>query len=39
MYVAKVCRCDSVQYTKNTPNDVMYENMDEYINGRWCRVK
>tara|TARA_R110001592_G_scaffold24949_8_gene95485 strand:- start:1187 stop:2206 length:1020 start_codon:yes stop_codon:yes gene_type:complete len=34
IYVAKVVDSDSVQYTKNTPNDVMYENMDEYINGR-----
>jgi hypothetical protein len=33
MYVAKVCDADSVQYTKNTPNDIMYENMDAYING------
>ena len=34
LYVAKVVDADSVQYTKGTPNDVMYENMDEYINGR-----
>jgi hypothetical protein len=33
MYVAKVADVDSVQYTKNTPNDIMYENMDAYING------
>jgi hypothetical protein len=33
LYVAKVVDMDSVQYTKNTPNDIMYENMDEYING------
>jgi hypothetical protein len=33
MYVAKVADVDSVQYTKNTPNDIMYENMDTYING------
>lgn len=33
MYVAKVTDVDSVQYTKNTPNDIMYENMDAYING------
>ncbi len=33
MYVAKVTDVDSVQYTKNTPNDIMYENMDTYING------
>ena len=34
IYVAKVVDSDSVQYTKTTPNDIMYENMDEYINGR-----
>jgi len=33
MYVAKVVDIDSVQYTKNTPNDIMYENMDVYIVG------
>tara|TARA_R100000388_G_scaffold94348_2_gene81287 strand:+ start:837 stop:1853 length:1017 start_codon:yes stop_codon:yes gene_type:complete len=33
MYVAKVVDFDSVQYTKNTPIDVIYENMDIYING------
>ena len=33
MYVAKVVDIDSVQYTKNTPNDIMYENMDTYILG------
>ena len=33
LYVAKVCDADSVQYTKSTPNDVLYENMDSYING------
>jgi len=26
-------RALSVQYTKSTPNDIMYENMDMYING------
>ena len=36
LYVAKVVDIDSVQYTKNTPNDIMYENMDEYINGNGC---
>ena len=30
MYVSKVVDIDSVQYTKNTPNDIMYENMDIY---------
>lgn len=33
LYVSKVCDVDSAQYTKSTPNDVMYENMDDYING------
>ena len=33
MYVAKICDTDSVQYVKSTPNDVLYENMDDYING------
>ena len=33
MYVAKICDTDSVQYIKSTPNDILYENMDDYING------
>lgn len=33
MYVAKAVDIDSVQYTKSTPNDIMYENMDSFING------
>ncbi len=33
MYVAKIVDYDSTQYTKNTPNDVVYENMDLHING------
>ena len=33
MYVAKSVDVESVQYTKSTPNDIMYENMDMYING------
>jgi hypothetical protein len=33
MYVAKAVDIDSVQYTKNTPVDIIYENMDAYING------
>jgi hypothetical protein len=32
-YIAKVVDTDSVQYRKSTPNDVIYENMDNYING------
>jgi hypothetical protein len=31
--IAKVIDVDSVQYTKSTPNDVLYENMDAFING------
>lgn len=33
MYVAKAVDVDSTQYTKSTPNDVIYENMDNFING------
>ena len=33
MYVAKIVDFDSVQYTKYTPVDVIYENMDIHING------
>jgi len=32
-YVSKVVDGNSTQYRKSTPNDVMYENMDLYING------
>lgn len=32
-YVAKVVDANSVQYKKSTPNDVLYDNMDAYING------
>ena len=32
-YVAKVVDIDSTQYTKGTPIDVLYENMDLFING------
>lgn len=32
-YIAKVVDGDSTQYKKSTPNDVMYDNMDKYING------
>ena len=34
MYVAKVVDGDSTQYTKSTPNDILYENMDIFINGQ-----
>tara|TARA_B110000196_G_scaffold319334_1_gene337104 strand:+ start:2170 stop:3195 length:1026 start_codon:yes stop_codon:yes gene_type:complete len=33
MYVAKIVDVNSAQYTKSTPSDVLYENMDNYING------
>jgi len=33
MYVAKIIDINSAQYTKSTPNDILYENMDAYING------
>ncbi len=33
LYVAKVVDINSVQYRKSTPNDVLYENMDLFING------
>ena len=32
-YIAKVVDINSTQYRKSTPNDVIYENMDLYING------
>lgn len=33
MYVCKVVDPNSPQYKKTTPSDVMYDNMDKYING------
>jgi len=33
LYVAKVVDGNSIQYKKSTPNDVVYDNMDKYING------
>jgi len=33
-YVAKVVDPNSPQYKKNTPNDIIYENMDAYISGK-----
>lgn len=33
LYVAKVIDPGSTQYRKSTPNDVIYEAMDDYING------
>lgn len=32
-YVAKVVDVNSAQYKKSTPTDVLYDNMDKYING------
>jgi len=32
-YVSKVIDMNSTQYKKSTPTDVMYDNMDKYING------
>jgi len=32
-YIAKVLDIDSAQYKKSTPNDIVYDNMDKYING------
>jgi len=32
-YVCKVVDGNSAQYKKSTPNDIMYDNMDSYING------
>lgn len=33
LYVAKVLDPNSAQYKKSTPNDIIYDNMDRYING------
>ena len=32
-YIAKVVDSASAQYKKNTPNDIIYDNMDTYITG------
>ena len=32
-YIAKVVDLNSTQYRKSTPNDIIYENMDQFING------
>ena len=32
-YIAKVVDINSTQYRKSTPSDIIYENMDRYING------
>lgn len=33
-YIAKALDGNSAQYKKYTPNDIIYENMDKYINGK-----
>lgn len=33
LLVAKVIDANSVQYKKNTPNDIIYDNMDKFITG------
>ena len=32
-YAAKILDPNSAQYKKSTPNDIIYDNMDKYING------
>ena len=32
-YIAKILDINSSQYKKSTPNDIIYDNMDKYING------
>jgi hypothetical protein len=32
-YVTKILDPNSTQYKKSTPNDIIYDNMDKYING------
>jgi hypothetical protein len=32
-YIAKVLDSNSAQYKKSTPNDIIYDNMDKFING------
>jgi len=32
-YIAKVVDINSTQYRRSTPHDILYENMDNYING------
>jgi hypothetical protein len=33
IYVARLLDPNSAQYKKSTPNDIIYDNMDKYING------
>jgi len=37
-YVAKILDPNSAQYKKSTPNDIIYDNMDKYINGELVDV-
>ena len=39
LYVSKVIDINSAQYTKSTPHDILYENMDNYINGLGIETK
>jgi hypothetical protein len=32
-YVTKLCALNSLSYRKSTPNDIMYDDCDKYING------
>jgi hypothetical protein len=32
-YIAKILDINGAQYKKSTPNDIVYDNMDKYING------
>ncbi len=32
-YICKIVDANSVQYKKSTPHDILYDNMDKYING------
>ena len=32
-YVTKLCAVNSLSYRKSTPNDIMYDDCDKYING------
>lgn len=32
-YITKLCAMNSLSYRKNTPNDIMYDDCDKYING------
>lgn len=33
LYIAKILDVNGAQYKKSTPNDIIYDNMDKYING------